>query len=230
MAKVTPPAQAPPSTPQTNFGDKVRAHQRYYTSKGEQVPGVTTILSVLNKPALVAWANRMGLEGIDTRKYVDEAASVGTLAHALIMESLGGVPVRLEDFTADQLMRARYGVQVFNDWRKGRDLKPLLIEQPLVSDEHRYGGTIDLLGELDGEPVLIDLKTSSGIYEEHVFQVGGYWKLVDEAGVKIRGARILRIGRTEGEGMDERVLSGYQVLNAWRVFEHCLAIYRLKKK
>jgi hypothetical protein len=230
MARISPAEKHPPITPATDFGDKVRAHVRYYTSSGEQVPGVTTILSVLNKPALINWANRMGLQGIDTNKYVDEAGAVGTLAHALIMESLGGKVVRLEDFTADQLTRARYGVAVFYKWVKAHKLTPQLLEQPLVSDEHRFGGTIDMLAILDGDPVLIDLKTSSGIYEEHIFQVGAYWKLLAESGQEIKGARILRIGRTEGEGMDERVLSGVQVLNAWRVFEHCLAIYRLKKR
>jgi len=171
----------------------------------------------------------MGLQGIDTNKYVDEAASVGTLAHALIIDGLGGPAVRLGDFTADQLTRARYGVTVFEDWRKRHDLKPLLLEEPIVSDEYRYGGTIDIVGELDGEVTLLDLKTSSGIYDEHIFQVGAYWKLLDQK-IKISGARILRIGRTEGELMDEKVLSGTQVLNAWRVFEHCLQIYRLKKR
>jgi len=230
MARIVPASQAPPPTPQTDFGDKVKAHVRYYTSSGEQVPGVTTILSVLNKPALVAWANRMGLQGIDTHKYVDEAASVGTLAHALIMESLGGKKVAHGDFTADQLARAQHGVNTFNNWKKYQDLEPKLLEEPLVSDVYRYGGTIDMLAVLNDEATLIDLKTSSGIYEEHVFQVGAYWKLLSEAGQEIKGARILRIGRSEGEGMDERVLSGVQVLNAWRVFEHCLEIYRLKKR
>jgi hypothetical protein len=179
VTKVVSPPKAPPATPQTDFGDKVKAHVRYYTSSGEQVPGVTTILGVLNKPALVGWANRMGLQGIDTNKYVDEAASVGTLAHTLIMEGLGGHAVRLEDFTADQLTRASYGVTVFSGWLKSHKLTPKLLEKPLVSDVHRYGGTIDMLALLDGEPVLIDLKTSSGIYDEHVFQLGAYWKLLD---------------------------------------------------
>ncbi len=230
MPKITEPIKAPPVTPRTDFGEKVKAHQRYYTASGQQVPGVTTVLGVLNKPALIAWANRMGLQGIDTNKYVDEAAAVGTLAHAMIIDALGGEPVRLGDFTADQLTRARYGVSVFEAWRKGHDLKPQLLEQALVSEEHHYGGTIDIVAQLDGEPVLIDFKTSSGIYEEHIFQVGAYWHLLNEAGIQIRGARILRIGRTEGDAMDEKVLSGTQVLNAWRVFEHCLAIYRLKKR
>src|SRR5439155_21898181 len=80
-------------TPQTDFGDKVKAHVRYYTSKGEQVPGVTTILSVLNKPALVSWANRMGLQGIDTHKYVDEAAR--SEEHTSELQSRGHLVCRL---------------------------------------------------------------------------------------------------------------------------------------
>jgi hypothetical protein len=230
MPKVTEPPKAPPATPQTDFGEKVKAHQRYFTSAGEQVPGVTTILGVLNKPALISWANRMGLQGIDTTKYVDEAAAVGTLAHAIVVETLGGAPVRRSDFSADQIVRAAYGAHVFSQWAKAHTLEPLLLETPLVSDEYRYGGTIDILGDLDGKLTLIDLKTSSGIYEEHVFQVGAYWKLLEESGQRIAGARILRIGRTEGEAMDEKILSGVQILNAWRVFEHCLEIYRLKKR
>ena len=230
MTKITPPEKSPPVTPSTDFGSKVAAHQRYYTSTGEQVPGVTTVLSVLAKPALIPWANRLGLAGIDSSKFVDEAASIGTLAHAMIMEELGGVTAHRSDFSADQIVRASHGVLVFRKWLEGHDLKPMLLEQPLVSDEHHYGGTIDILANLDGEPTLIDLKTSSGIYEEHIFQVGAYWKLCDEAGQKITGARILRIGRTEGDGMEERVLTGTQVLNAWKVFQHCLSIYALKKR
>lgn len=230
MARVTAPPKQPPATPQTDFGEKVKAHTRYVAADGKQVPGVTTILGVLAKPALVPWANRMGLQGIDTSKYVDEAASIGTLAHALIMESLGGVAVRHGDFTADQLTRAEHGVKTFKGWLKGKDFKPTLLEEPLTSNIYRYGGTIDILATLDGDLVLIDLKTSSGIYDEHVYQVGGYWKLLQEYAYEISGARILRIGRTEGDGLEERVLSGAQVLNGWRVFEHCLAIWALKRR
>ncbi|MBA7569795.1 hypothetical protein ES708_11536 [subsurface metagenome] len=64
---------------------KIAAHIIYRTRSGQSVPGVTTILSVLNKPALVPWANRMGLQGIDVAKYVDDKAAIGTLAHYLII-------------------------------------------------------------------------------------------------------------------------------------------------
>ena len=230
MSKITPPDKAPPATPSTDFGAKVRAHTRYYTSAGEQVPGVTTILGVLAKPALVPWANRMGLQGIDTSKYVDEAGAIGTLAHALIAESLGGTPVPHGEFTADQLKRAQYGVTAFEKWRSQRDFVVAMVEVPLVSDTHRFGGTIDCLAIIDGTLELLDLKTSSGVWPEHYYQVGAYWKLLQENGQEIKGVRILRIGRTEGEGMEEHQLTGRQILDGWRLFEHALAIYRLKKK
>ena len=230
MARVKAPAKQPPVTPQTDFGAKVRAHTRYYTSAGEQVPGVTTILGVLAKPALIGWANRMGLQGVDTSKYVDEAAAVGTLAHGMVMELLGGEHVRQDSFTADQITLANYGLEVFKKWRKGLTFKAEFLEKQLVSDEYRFGGTVDIVARIDDVLTIIDLKTSAGIYEEHIFQVGAYWKLLTEHGIFAGGARILRIGRSEGGELEERILSGVQVLNAWRVFEHCLEIYRLKKK
>jgi hypothetical protein len=230
VARIAAPEKEPPATPRTEFGKKVQAHQRYYTSTGEQVAGVTTILNVLAKPALVPWANRLGLQGIDTSKYVDEAAMIGTLAHYLIECSLKVEEPDLRDFTQAQVERAAHGVFAFNEWRSRHSLDPLLVEEQLVSDAYRYGGTIDCLCLLDGQLTLVDLKTSSGIWPEHKYQLGAYWQLLREHGHQIKGARILRIGRTEGEGMEEHTLTGTQVLHGWRVFEHCLAIYELKKK
>jgi hypothetical protein len=230
VARVTAPERQAPATPQTDFGDKVRAHTRYVAKDGKQVPGVTTIIGVLNKPALVPWANRMGLQGIDTSKYIDEAASIGTLAHALIAESLGGAKVPHDDFTAAQLERAQHGVTAFEKWRADLDFVVAMLEFPLVSETYRFGGTIDCLALINGVLELVDLKTSSGIWPEHIYQVGAYWKLLQEHEQEIKGARILRIGRTEGEGMEEHRLTGTQILRGWQLFEHALAIYRLKKK
>lgn len=231
MARVVPPDKAPPSTPRTEFGDKTKVHQRYYLKDGTQVPGVTTVTGLLDKPALKGWAWKMGLKGEDIYKYTDEAKAIGSLAHELIAESLGGPAAKVKGYSPDQLERAQYSVKVFADWQaRHGDLKPLSIELPLVSEAHHYGGTIDLVAEIDGHVELIDFKTGSGIWPEHEVQVGAYWKLLDEGGARIEGARILRIGRTEGESIDERTLTGVQVLNGWRVFEHCLAIHRLKKK
>ncbi len=42
-----------------------KVHTRYKLKNGLLVPGVTTVTGVLDKPALIIWANRLGLQGID---------------------------------------------------------------------------------------------------------------------------------------------------------------------
>jgi hypothetical protein len=42
-----------------------KAHTIYKTAEGVRVPGATTITGLLNKPYLVPWANKLGLEGIE---------------------------------------------------------------------------------------------------------------------------------------------------------------------
>ena len=63
---------------------RAKAHQRYYTSDRKPCVGVTTVLNVMAKPALVPWANKLGLAGIDSSKYVDSLARIGSLIHYLI--------------------------------------------------------------------------------------------------------------------------------------------------
>jgi len=57
---------------------KTKAHTRYYLADGTLVPGSTTVCGVLNKPALVRWANQLGLQGIDSTKYTDKAKNWNT--------------------------------------------------------------------------------------------------------------------------------------------------------
>ncbi len=206
------------------------AHQRYYTADGTQVPGVTTILGVLDKPYLVAWANRMGLQGIDSRKYTDEAASVGTLAHYLVECELAGVEPILDDYTPNQLERAQHSLGHFHAWKAQHDLSPVLVEAQLVSERYRYGGTVDCVAWLDGQLTLIDNKTSSGIYDEMKWQVAAYMALAVEHGHRCTGARILRIPRSDGDGLIEHVLSRQELVVGWTIFHHALSIYGLKKK
>jgi PD-(D/E)XK nuclease superfamily len=230
MARVTPTAQQPPRTPREDFGPKVQAHQRYYLEDGTQVPGVTTVLSVLDKPYLVAWANKMGLQGIDSRKYTDEAATVGTLAHYLVECELAGVEPELGDFTPNQIDRAGHSFSHFQQWRAQHDLSPVLVEAQLVSERYRYGGTVDCVAWFDEDLTLLDFKTSSGIYEEMKWQVSAYMALAAEHGQRCTGARILRIPRNDSDGLLEHVLSRSELETGWHIFSHALSIYRLKKK
>lgn len=61
-----------------------KAHTRYRTKSGMIVPGVTTVLSLLAKPALIYWAWNLGMQGEDYRKIKEKAADIGTVTHYLV--------------------------------------------------------------------------------------------------------------------------------------------------
>ena len=205
-----------------------KAHTTYPLLDGTLVPGVTTILGVLNKPALVPWANKLGLQGIDSSKYVDEKAAIGTLAHQMIADHLRGEITDTNEYSKLQIDQAENALLSFFEWEKTHHIEPVLVESPLVSERYRFGGTVDCIGLMDGELWLGDVKTSSGIFPEMLIQVAAYTRLAYEHELDIRKVRILRVGRTEDEGFEDRLVN--HLSKRWEIFEHCLAIYNLQKE
>lgn len=224
--------KAPRRRKQESFGEKVEAHQRYKLQDGSIVPGSTTILSVIGKgDALVGWANRLGLQGIDSRKYNEEAKAIGTLAHYLVECDARGTEPNLKDYTANQIERASHSFKTWQRFKEGKTLEPVLIEGRLVSEEHRYGGTVDWYGKLDGTPTLIDCKTSSGIYMEHKAQTASYVKLLRENGYTVKRAIVLRLGRNEDDdGGETHELGMKEAGICWQIFQQAHAIYELRKQ
>lgn len=206
-----------------------KGHTVYKLQDGTRVPGTTTVTGLLDKPQLIAWANRLGLEGIDSTQYRDSMAGIGTLAHAMARSELAGQPLSedLSEYSAKEVDLAENALIKFLDWRKAHEFKPILTEGPLVSEQYRYGGTIDAYGILDGKPALIDLKSGKGIYPEMVYQLAAYRQLLLEHNHPVDNVRIVRIGRDEQEGFEERVFGGLD--NAWMVFWHLRQIYDLRK-
>jgi len=210
--------------------DKNKAHIVYRLSDGTRVPGVTTITSELgwSKETLCRWHNRMGLNGIDTSKYVDEKANIGTLAHAFCTNDLLGKTTDTYEYSQLQIDQAENSYLKFLAWKKSKSIDVVLVEKPLVSELHRYGGTLDILAEVDGILELIDLKTGSGIYPEHFVQVGGgYWQLAFENGYSPQRARILNIPRTKDEKFDEEFIPNIDACIL--IFFNCLETYYAKK-
>lgn len=205
-----------------------RAHITYKLANGTAVPGVTTVLGVLNKPALIKWANNLGLIGIDSSKYVDEKAAIGTLAHQMIADYLRGVETDTSEYSKVQIDQAENAVLAFFEWEKTRPIEVVLVEEPLVSEQFRFGGTVDCLGKVNGDLCLIDFKTSSGIFPEMMVQLAAYRQLLIECGHDITESIILRVGRTADEGFEERMVNHLD--KRWEIFQHCLAIYNLQRE
>jgi hypothetical protein len=207
---------------------KSKIHTIYKTSKNEKVPGVTTIVGLLDKSgALMHWAWECGKKGVDYRKFADDKAAQGTLAHDMILCHLSGTKPVLDDYTKNQIDAAENSFLSYLEWAKGKDIEPILLETQLVHDELMYGGTFDFYGYIDGVPTLMDFKTGKAIYSpEMEIQLSAYNALLDTPAI---AWQILRIGRDETEGFEVRQYTSNQMETAWAIFKNLLQIYYLKK-
>ena len=209
---------------------KTAAHTRYRNNAGKIVPGVTTPLGLLAKPALVPWANRLGLQGVDVTKFVDDKAAIGTLGHAYSTDHLMGVETDTSDYDQNQISAAQNAALSFFKWLDTHPITPILIEGQLVSEEYQYGGTADIYCLHDGLYELIDLKTGSGIWPEMTYQMAAYAHLLKENGFPLDQCRLLNIPRTEDESFVEKIYPDKDLYWGWEVFKSCLNIYQIKKE
>lgn len=206
-------------------------HTIYKDKHGTRLPGVTTICGLLNKPGLVPWAYKLGCEGVDMRKYMDKMASIGTLAHQMVMNELkpGAHEIKTAEFSEEVRDLADNCFLSYLQWKKGLVIEPEVLEQPIVCDRLGFGGTFDFLGNVNGEKTLIDFKTGKGIYTEHFYQLAAYnlllketsatWKMPTQFG-------IVNIPRSEDEAFAVKWIGLPDLLNAERVFLALLEVYQ----
>ncbi len=207
---------------------KTRIHTVYKLKSGDRVPSVTTILGILNKPALLDWAWQMGTQGLDYKAVRDSAGDIGTLAHYLILCDLKGEKPDTSEYSSQDIAKAETCLIKYWDWQKGHKIEPIMLETPLISEQYQFGGTIDFFGKVDGQPTLLDFKTSKAIYPEFFYQLAAYEQLLAEAQQLIEVTRVLRIGKSEDEGFEERTIG--KLDNQWQIFLSCLKIYNLQKE
>lgn len=146
--------------------------QHWYSPQGDLVPpgtgypSATTILSVRHNQGLMDWRDRMGAQEADAYKTL--RADIGTMVHKACEDWLNGKPA----FTLKGETET-----MFNGFRNWLDKTNPTKCQPEVfvyHDLHEYAGTADLICEIDGEPWLIDFKTSKRIDEGYALQLAAY--------------------------------------------------------
>lgn len=209
---------------------KSRQHTVYKLADGTRVPGVTTILNEMAKPALIPWANKMGLQGIDTSKYVDAAANVGTACHRMIEAHLKDEAFDASEFAPDTVGLAENGFLKYLDWEKSVVLTAIESELQLVSEKHHFGGTVDMYCKVYGVPSLVDFKTGqSGIFPEHGHQTaGGYRLLLEESGRPVEQVIIIRVGKSDAMDLETKRIGNWDIHE--EIFLACLRLYQAKKR
>ena len=218
---------------QINFLD-----QRFYkTEAGEYYPSVTSILNFYPKNGFFhAWLKDVGHNSdIIARKAADE----GTQVHNAIEAFLEGKEIKWMDDKG----HAIYNLDVwrmilrFSDFWKTHNPELIASEIHLLSHEHKYAGTCDLVVKLNDKIWLLDIKTSNSLHTSYNLQLSAYAKAWDEKyDDKIEQTGIiwlksskrgLKEGKLQGNGWE--IVQGDKTINEYfTMFKNIYEIYLLE--
>lgn len=161
--------------------------RRQYLKNGKKLPSVTEILQGIGwKYAhLMGWANKVGRElGITTQAATKDAMDIGSCAHDRIEAWLCSETLEKSDYRPEIWDAASPALENFQAWFERENMaermKVLATEQLMMDINGRFGGTADLIAEIDGQAYVIDYKTGSGIYPEVAVQLEAYAMLWEQ--------------------------------------------------
>lgn len=183
-----------------------------HTLDGKPLMGVTTILSVISKPALIQWSANMACDYVKEHfvdfDNLDDVLKEARVAHRKKKESAGdwgtSVHKAIEEWIKEKKEPSNLdekGLEVFNKFKKwSEDNKVEFIESEkhIWSEKYWIGGIVDLVIKVNGKKYIGDIKTSSGIYNEAFFQMGAYNLCLDEMGLHkdIEGYLVINLKKT----------------------------------
>ena len=164
-------------------------------SDRQTIDSVSRICGIVDKSdALLIWASRLCSDYLLSlpvknrtddevkvavnkhREKKEEAANIGTLAHAWAEEYIKKGDISIPD--DPQVANA---VNWFLEWISNHDIEWLASERFVYSNEHNYVGICDAIAVIDGKKYLVDFKTSNRIRMlEYGMQTAAYKHAYEE--------------------------------------------------
>jgi hypothetical protein len=161
---------------------------------------VTTILSVIAKPALMYWFGKevyyamvkdpsLGEKAALAAPYItnDKAKTRGTFIHSLVETYKRGFRVDDDMIPVDYLGYSNAFYKFIDDLDPTFKIR----EKTVFSKENHYAGTLDVVLELGTGDYVIDVKTGKNIYQEAFIQGSAYQQALKEEGVETAGVGVL---------------------------------------
>jgi hypothetical protein len=170
---------------------------KYYMNGEGPVPSVTTVLGIMDKPAVVAWkAKEVAKVAIRNPKMIreieneegedaairwmvresdkarDSAARLGTGIHLLADMVSRASESLSKGFEIGE--HEKPYLNAFEDFLERYSASSIVSSEKAVWSLNGYAGTYDLLMLIDSELWLVDIKTSKGYYPEYGLQLAGY--------------------------------------------------------
>lgn len=170
-------------------------HTAYYNDAEIEVPSVTTVLQILNKPFLSKWANILGFKRQKVEDVLQSSANIGTLVHGIVYAYL---MKHMYMWTGTDMQEKFKVLSYFNNfisWKKAHDVEPIFMEEKFICDE--FGGTVDFYGRVDGKLTILDFKTSKKAYASMFLQLAAYCYMLELKGYEVEQVAIININETK---------------------------------
>jgi len=135
-------------------------------------PRVTSICDIIAKPGLLKYYAEQKSFNIAQSNMVI-SANWGKLAHDIIEKKLAGKECGI-------LPAILPSINAFERWLSRHKINALNFEETVLSKNFLYAGTFDVLAEIDGKLGILDLKTSTGIWDEYSLQTAAYVQAYNE--------------------------------------------------
>ena len=160
-----------------------------YKYDGHSIPRVTAIINkCMDQEGLMNWANKIGLNGIIYKDFSKKTLETGSAAHKAIEEY-----IKTGVISPDA---PKNPIHAFESW--WRDLHTVhktvkVLGQEFTLTTPYFGGTYDMLLQLDDKNCLIDFKTSKSIYYNYFIQLSAYKYMLENEGIQVDKIMVVRI-------------------------------------
>lgn len=232
-------------------------HKYRVEADGPYVPGVTTVINILDKPGLKWSASKIAAEAMYDRltsggsqgRDLDVSFARGAFDRQWKAKAVRGNRVHevaelwVKGETVDVLDEDAGYVDALENFYKACKPNILFSERVVLNRWREYGGRFDFIGELDGHGLVLgDFKTGGEYPYEVALQAAGYLDCqlaeYDEHGSlwglevlppEIVGARTVYL-REDGSF---KVSNPFEVVSqedATLAFQACLELYKINKK
>jgi hypothetical protein len=231
------------TTPLLAFNKRGAGRHYRHPETGEEVPSITNILGILDKPALPRWAAKLVAERAwDLRSTLDD------LGRDEAIDILKGSPWRNSQRAANRGTSIHEYLEVVGNGGYAPELEGDAIRYKAAADEFLhvykpdfemteftvfgtgYAGTADFMAVINGRKVIGDYKTSKALYPEIALQLAA----IRYADASVLDGELFPLPDVDGcvgvlltpDGCDVREID---VTGAYEGFLGCLAAWRWKQ-
>lgn len=225
-----------------------------YRLNGKRMTGVTTVLGVINKPALVPWAAKQAANYFNEnhdpktcsdprvfqtlcneannahRRKRDDAAQKGTDVHAEIETLINNAIEHNDGYISKDISHENKQVNHWIKWSVKNNVKYVGAEQRVYSKKLFVAGTYDFKCEIDGKLYIGDIKTTSGIYDRTPFaQCAAYQRFEEEMTGKdgVKGRVVVNLKKDGRFNEEKDVHWSWDYHTDLELFQSALSIYRI---